>query len=160
MRYLKTLLFTMVFAAAHTVMAAGVSYETGIIKSVDVSSNTFTVEFGDSGLTKTYSFPDLVNFIDNGELLHDKTLIEPGQVVKLKFIDTAMMPKPESTLKGIVVQFDSETGKGTLRQELTNKLIPFRLTKDLLENRADLPKTGAVVEFTYTLNEGSVASLD
>ena len=160
MRNLKTLIFILVFAAAHTAMAAGVSYETGIIKSVDIDSNTFTVESYKSGMTKTYSFPSMVNFIDNGALIHDKSLIEPGQVVKLKFINTGMMETSEGIVKGIVVRFDSKTGKGTLRQTLTNKLVSFRLTKKLLGNRVDLPKVGAVVEFTYTLNEGSVASLD
>lgn len=160
MRIFKSVIFILVFTFTHTTTAAEVFYKTGIIKAVDMNSNTFTVEFDDSGLTKTYNFPDKVNFIDNGVTLADKTLIERGQPARLKFVNTGMAAKTESTVHGMVVRFDSDTGKGTLRQELTNKLIPFRFTRDLMENRADLPKVGAVVEFTYIQKEGSVASLD
>lgn len=160
MRHLKTLIFIMVFAAAHTVTAAGVSYQTGTIKSVDMADNTFTVKLNGSGMTKTYNFPDSVNFVNKGALMHDKSLIEPGQTARLKFVDAGMMTKRENSVKGIVVQFDSETGKGVLREELTNKLIAFRLTRDLLKNRIDLPKVGAVVEFICIPSEGSVASVN
>lgn len=160
MRYLKTLFFVLIFAATHTVMAAGVTYRSGIIKAVDMDGNTFTVKFDSGGPAKTYSFPGTVNYIDKGVLLHDKSLIEPGQAAKLKFMKTGKQAMSEGTVSGIVTRFDGETGKGVLRSEMTNKLIHFQLANDLLQNRLDLPRVGTVVEFTYTANEGSMASLD
>lgn len=160
MRYLKTLTFILVFAAAHTTMAAGVFYETGTIKSVDMSGNTFTVKFDGSGITKTYSFPGTVNYIDKGMLHHDKSLIQPGQAAKLKFMNTGMQASPEKTVSGVVIKFDTGTGKGVLRSAMTNKLIHFRLATDLMKNRVDMPAAGTEVELTYIINEGSVASLD
>ena len=110
-------------------------------------------------MTETYSFPDKVNFIENGVPRHDKTLIEPGQPARLKFIGSGTAKKSKITVRGMVVQFDSYTGKGTLRQGLTNRLIPFKFAADLMKDRANLPGAGAVVEFTDTTNEGNVASL-
>ena len=150
-------MFILALVCAHTA-AAEVSYRTGIITTVDVDSNTFTVLYTDSGKTKSYSFPDKVNFINNGVTRHDKTLIEPGQFVELKFVKTGMTTKTEGILKGKVVQFDKFKGNGTLRLERTHKLVPFQFAKDLMGSYFDLPRVGDNVEFSYTLNEGDVTA--
>jgi hypothetical protein len=111
MRYLKVVIIVVMFAFAGTAMAGTALYETGTLKSVDVESNTFTVELDKSGVTRTYNFPDAINFIDNGVTLVDKSAFKPGQPVQLKFESDkpkftvpGQRTKKEYTLKGMTVK--------------------------------------------------------
>ena len=111
MRYLKYMIFAVMFVFAHTAMAGTSVLETATIKSVDVENNTITVELDKSGMTQTYSFPETVTFIDNGVTLIDKSTFKPGQSVNLKFestkprfADPLVRYKPEYTLKGMTVK--------------------------------------------------------
>ena len=111
MRYLKFLMIATMFAFAHTTTAGTTLVETATIKSVDVESNTITVELDKSGMTKTYSFPETVTFIDNGVTLVDKSAFKPGQSVKLMFVTekpkvaySGERTKTEYTLKGMTVK--------------------------------------------------------
>jgi len=111
MRYLKFIIVAMMFVFANSAMAGTAVLETATIKSVDVENNTITVELDKSGMTKTYSFPEMVTFIDNGVSLVDKSAFKPGQSVKLKFesekprlANPMVRAKPEYTLKGMTVK--------------------------------------------------------
>lgn len=110
MRYMKVVIIAVMFVFAHTAMAGTTHFETATIKSVDVESNTFTVEFDNSGITKTYSFPDMINFINDGVALVDKSAFKPGQPVKLKFetkkpklVTPGTRTNREYTLEGMTV---------------------------------------------------------
>lgn len=72
----------------------------------------------------------------------------------------AAMAGADNTLRGTIVEIDMATGTGTLKQENTNKLVPFRFSDNLRDSRIELPKAGTVVEFTYTREEGKVAAVD
>lgn len=111
MRYLKVIIFAVMFVAAGSAMAGKALYETATIKSVDTKNNTFTVELNNSGLTRTYSFPDAINFINNGVALVDKSAFKPGQAVKLHFesekpgfTNIGMRTERKYTLKGMIVE--------------------------------------------------------
>lgn len=110
MRFMKVLIVIVMFVLAHTAMAGTSLYQTGTIKSVDVENNTFTVELDNSGTTGTYSFPETINFIDEGVALVDKSAFKPGQPVKLKFESK----KPKSTVPGIRVKKKEYTLKGMI----------------------------------------------
>ena len=85
MHFLKAMTFSVMFLFAYSAMAGSSLYASGTIKSVDVKNNTFTVELENSGDTKTYSFPDSINFTDDGVALVDKSAFKEGQPVKLMF---------------------------------------------------------------------------
>lgn len=111
MHYIKAVIFTAMFLFVYSAMAGSSLYASGTIKSVDVQNNTFTVELENSGDTKTYSFPDSINFTDDGVALVDKSAFKAGQPVKLMFETKKPMfnnsitraPK-EYILKGMVVE--------------------------------------------------------
>ena len=111
MHYLKVVIIIVMFVSAHTAMAGRVLFEDGTIKSVDVENNTFTVELDNSGITKTYSFPDAINFVDDGVALVDKSAFKLGQSVRLKLeVEKSRFANPlsgtnkEYTLKGLTVE--------------------------------------------------------
>ena len=66
----------------------------------------------------------------------------------------------ENTMRGVIVELDAAAGTGILKQELTNKLVSFRFAEEFKEKRIDMPKVGTVVEFTYILNDDSIAARD
>jgi Cu/Ag efflux protein CusF len=110
MSYLRTVVIAAMLLFVHTAMAERTVYETGTIKSVDLENNTFTVELGNSGATKTYSFPEMIMFIDNGTDLVDKSAFKPGQSVNLKFeaekprfANPGIKANNEYSLKGMTV---------------------------------------------------------
>ena len=110
MSYMRILIIVFMFVFGNAAMARSSLYETGTIKSVDVENNTFTVELDKSGTTETYSFPDTINFIDEGVALVDKSAFKPGQPVKLNFEST----KPKSFAPGIKVKKSEYTLKGMI----------------------------------------------
>jgi len=150
MRYIATLFITLMITTSHTALASDFYYKTGIIKAVDMNSSTFTVILDGAGITEIYHFPDNFRYIENGVKLDDKSLVEPGQRVKLKFSGSGTSVNKESKISGMIVELDLKTGAGTIREEKTNRLVPFRLTQDLMDKKNNVLKTGTVVEFTYT----------
>lgn len=109
MRYMKVVIITVLLVVANTAMAGTTLFENATIKSIDVESNTLTVEL-DSGITKTFSFPDTINFVDEGVALVDKSAFKPGQSVKLKFetvtpkfSNAGVRSKRKYSLKGMIV---------------------------------------------------------
>ena len=110
MRHMKVVIIAVMFLVANTAMAGKTLYENATIKSVDVENNTFTVELDSTGATKTYSFPETINFIDDGVTLVDKSAFKPGQSVKLKlesetpkFNNPGTRTSKEYSLKGMIV---------------------------------------------------------
>jgi hypothetical protein len=66
----------------------------------------------------------------------------------------------ENTVRGMIVNLDRKEGTGMLREEQTNRLVPFRFTEDSREKRGAIPRKGAVVEFTYHMKEHKVTAVD
>jgi len=107
---MKVLMIAVLFAVTSTAMAGTSVFVAGTIKSVDVDNNTFTVQLDDSGITKTYSFPDLISFAQKRLTLIDKSAFKPGQSVKLnleaessRFSNSVAGAKKEYTLKSMTV---------------------------------------------------------
>ena len=111
MNYLRIVIIAMMFVLAQTAMAETSHFETATIKSVDVKNNTITVEFDNSGITRTFNFPDKINFIDNGVALVDKSAFKSGQPIKLEFETKrtnigipGRRPETKYVLKGMIVK--------------------------------------------------------
>ena len=107
---MKVVMIAALFVVTNAAMAGKSVYENATIKSVDVENNTFTVELDSTGTTKTYSFPETINFVDDGVTLVDKSAFKPGQSVKLKlesekskFSTPGNRTEREYSLKGMIV---------------------------------------------------------
>ena len=128
----------------------------GTIAGVNLENNTFSVNLN-NGATEEYSFPTKVKVIVDGIVSHDKSLIQPGQSVMLKFSsasDRSMAYSNENpaefTIAGTVIQLDRVAGKGKLREDRTHNLVPFRFADNF--RRFDMPMVGDKVVFTYVLD--------
>jgi archaellum component FlaF (FlaF/FlaG flagellin family) len=159
-KYYLTLLATLTLTA--NVSADSFIYRNGTITDVDIKNDTFSVVIGVSGKTRTYTFPEKFNYLHNGTVLHDKSLVRPGQPVTLKFRrGSAGYPSPDyysrsgdRVIKGKVVRMDKSGRIGSLRLERSNKIVPFRLADKLTVR--EFPRVGDDVVFTYILNDVKV----
>ena len=142
----------------HVAAADTIIYKTGTIKAVDLENNTFTIVMDRTYVTKTYAFPAKVNIVTSGLKKQDKSLIEPGMTMKLKFAvpDVAITEPKEMTMKGTVVKIDRDTGVGTLRVSGSYRTVPFRFAEGLEVKRMPMP--GDEVVFTYV--EGQIDNLE
>jgi hypothetical protein len=137
-------------------------YRKGTIRDVDMENDRFRVQIRTTGEIRTYAFPEKVNFIQNGDVLHDKSLVKPGQTVTLKFrLENREYPTPglytpggELVMTGKVIRLNKSNRTGSLRLEQSNKIVPFRLA-ETIKNR-EIPRVGDHVVFTYTVNDVKV----
>ena len=126
----------------------------GTVSSVDVENNTFTVVHNRAGKTKTYSLPENVKVIFNGEVHYDLSVVKPGQSISMKFRqsgdETAAQEKsPSMEISGTIVDIDRNTMSGVLRQAKTHELVKFRFAENF--RKSDIPKKGEKVVFIYRL---------
>ena len=159
----KNKLITFATLVMASILCLNVQAETyqkyGTVAAIDLDNNSFSVTMR-GGETEIYSFPEKVNIIVNGAVQHDKSMIVPGQAVTLKFsriaddVASAFSNDSTMTLHGTVIELDRVAGNGSLRQDRTHKIIPFRFAETF--KKVDMPRVGDRVEFTCILDSVKV----
>lgn len=164
MRITITIVSLMLFATCLDVSAGASIYRAGIIIAVDRENKTITVQDKETNAIRKYTIPKRVNVFDTGINRNNPSYLVPGQEVTLKlkqadFIDPDQNLAPltrSMNLTGKVVSINRITGKGTLRESGSNRIIPFHLAEDIPEEK--IPMAGDSVDFIVTMENTGLTS--
>ena len=119
----------------------------GTVSSVDIEKNTFSVIHKRAGKTKTYSLPENVKVIFNGEVHYDLSMVKPGQSISMKFRQSG--DEKAIQKKSPSMEISGTTMRGVLRQAKTQELVKFRFAENY--RKSNIPKIGEKVVFIYRL---------
>ena len=156
MRATELLVLLLLYIFSLDVSAGAVIYRRGTILSLDLEKNTILVIDKETGAISEYKLPKHIAVFNERVHRNDPSLLEPGQEVSLKFKleeprAREIFPDSDSdnfNLAGKVIYIDRSTGKGTLRESRTNRIVPFRFAED--NQNIKIPRPGDPVVFTAT----------